>query len=76
MGAKPVVLAPGDNPWADRPDLQNPGLGRVQTLQLRNKQASYKKNWGRPGGTAVKCACSASVARGSPIWIPVWTWHH
>ena len=25
---------------------------------------------GRPGGAAVKCACSASAARGSPVWIP------
>ena len=25
---------------------------------------------GRSGGTAVKCACSASVARGLPVWIP------
>ena len=25
--------------------------------------------WGWPGDTAVKCACSALVARGSPVWI-------
>ena len=28
-----------------------------------------KVSWGRPGGTAVKCTCSASAARGSPIRI-------
>ena len=26
---------------------------------------------GWPAGTAVKCACSTSVARGSPVWILV-----
>ena len=26
--------------------------------------------WGRPGGAAVKFAHSASVAWGSPVWIP------
>ena len=26
--------------------------------------------WGWPGGAATKCAPSASVAQGSPVWIP------
>ena len=26
--------------------------------------------WGRPGGAAIKCTRSASVALGSLIWIP------
>ena len=28
------------------------------------------------GGTAVKCACSALVARGLQFESRVWTWHH
>ena len=28
------------------------------------------ENWDWPGGSAVKCARSASAARSSPVWIP------
>ena len=30
----------------------------------------FKYYWGRPGGAALKFARSASVAQGSPVWIP------
>ena len=30
---------------------------------------------GQPGGAAVKCACSALAAQGSPVGSQVRTWH-
>src|SRR3712207_9584568 len=41
------------------------------TTLFRSKPMST----GQPGGTVVKCACSALAARGLPVRIPVGTWH-
>ena len=34
------------------------------------REGSTDKSGGWPGGTAVKCACSALMAQGLPAWIP------
>ena len=43
-----------------------------QPVILVIRKKNYKKciSGGWPGGAAVKFACSASAARGSPVWNP------
>ena len=41
-----------------------------QTLKYQKTPLKRLRQWGRPGGAAVKFACSASAARGSPVQIP------
>ena len=45
------------------------GGGGKEGIESKKYVQKLKKR-GQPGGTAVKCAHSASVARGSPVWIP------
>ncbi len=40
------------------------------TILMKLQNIKEKMIEGRPGGTAVKCACSTLAARGLPVWIP------
>ena len=43
--------------------------GTSQTRNMSTSELLPKRQWGQPGGTAVKCARSALAAWGPPVWI-------
>ena len=45
-------------------------LDLVINVKCQSRHEMKVMSWGRPSGAAVKCACSASVARGSWVQIP------